>query len=159
MSVEFPIPKPDGRQSVTAQALQRGVLRHLVAHGLFGLPEFSLVSGRRADIIALDGKGQVTIIEIKSSVIDFRTDTKWPEYRAYCDRLIFAVSLDFPIEILPDEVGILVGDAFGAEMIRQPPVHALPAATRKALTLRFARAAAGRLTALYDPDMRPAIDW
>ncbi|MGU3495207.1 MmcB family DNA repair protein [Xanthobacteraceae bacterium A53D] len=159
MVVSQPVPKPDGRQSATALALQRGVTRFLVAHGLFGLPEFSLVSGRRADILALDAKGIVTIIEIKSSVIDFRTDAKWPEYRAFCDRLLFAVPLDFPAEILPDEVGILIGDAFGAEMVREPPLHPLPAATRKALTLRFARAAAGRLAGLYDPDLRPAMDW
>lgn len=154
-----PSPRPDGRQSPTALAVQRGVLRFLSAHGQFGLPEFSLASGRRADILALDAKGTVTIIEIKSSAIDFRTDGKWPEYRAYCDRLLFAVPLDFPAEILPDEVGLLVGDAFGAEMLRPPPVHPLPAATRKALTLRFARAAAGRLAALHDPDLRPALDW
>ncbi|WP_341988174.1 MmcB family DNA repair protein [Azorhizobium sp. AG788] len=154
-----PVPRPDGRQSPTAQALQRGVLRYLVAHGLFGLPELSLASGRRADLIAIDPKGAITIVEIKSSVVDFRTDGKWPDYRLYCDRLLFAVPLDFPVDILPSEVGILVGDAFGAELLRAPPVHPLPPATRKAVTLRFARAAAGRLAGLYDPDLRPALDW
>ncbi len=149
-----PALRSDGRQSPTALALQRGVLRHLAALGLLGIPEFCLASGRRADIAALDVKGEITIIEIKSSIADFRTDQKWPEYRLYCDRLCFAVKPDFPLEILPDDVGILVGDAFGAELIRPPPLHALPAATRKALLIRLARAGAGRLALLYDPELR-----
>lgn len=149
----LPEPRPDGRQSDTARAVQRGVLRHLALAGCSGLPEFSLVSGRRADILAIDPKGEITIVEIKSSVVDFRTDAKWPEYRAFCDRLMFAVPLDFPHEILPEETGLLVADAFGAACLRPAPHHPLPAATRKALTLRFARAAAMRLAVLYDPDL------
>ncbi|WP_234051111.1 MULTISPECIES: MmcB family DNA repair protein [unclassified Xanthobacter] len=148
-----PQPREDGRQSPTARTVQRGVLRHLAARGVVGVTEFSLVSGRRADILALDGKGEISIIEIKSSVQDFRTDGKWPEYRAFCDRLLFAVPLDFPTEILPGEAGLLVADAFGAELLREAPRHPLPAATRKALTLRLARTAANRLAALYDPDL------
>lgn len=159
MSRPDPVPRPDGRQSPTALAVQRGVLRYLAAHGQSGLPELSLASGRRADVIAIDAKGAITIVEIKSSVVDFRTDAKWPEYRLYCDRLLFAVPLDFPVEILPEDVGILVADGFGAELLRPPPLHALAPATRKALTLRFARTAAGRLAGLYDPDLRPALDW
>lgn len=153
-----PVPKPDGRQSPTALALQRGVLRHFAALGLMGIPEFSLASGRRADIAALDAKGEISIVEIKSSVADFRADAKWPDYRAYCDRLLFAVNVDFPVEILPDAVGILVADAFGAHMLRPPPLHALPAATRKTLLIRLARAASARLAALHDPDLRPYSD-
>ncbi|MEP9377058.1 MmcB family DNA repair protein [Aquabacter sp. CN5-332] len=149
-----PALKIDGRQSPTALALQRGVLRHLAALGLMGIPEFCLASGRRADITAIDLKGEITIIEIKSSVTDFRTDVKWPEYRFHCDRLFFAVTPDFPTEILPDDVGILVGDAFGAEMLRPAPAHPLPAATRKAMLIRLARAGAGRLSLLYDPELR-----
>lgn len=146
-------PKEDGRQSPTARTVQRGVLRHLIARGMVGVTEFCLVSGRRADILALDPRGEISIIEIKSSVQDFRTDGKWPEYRAFCDRLLFAVPLGFPVEILPQEAGLLVADAFGAELLRDAPRHALPAATRKALTLRLARTAANRLAALYDPDL------
>jgi len=145
--------KEDGRQSPTARSVQRGVLRHLAAHGLVGVTEFSLVSGRRADIIALDAKGDISIIEIKSSLQDFRSDGKWPEYRAFCDRLLFAVPLDFPAEILPADAGLLVADPFGAELLRDAPRHPLPPATRKALTLRLARTAANRLSALYDPDL------
>lgn len=149
----LPEPRPDGRQSETARAVQRGVLRHLALSGLIGIPEFSLVTGRRADILALGSKGELTIVEIKSSVNDFRTDSKWPEYRAFCDRLMFAVPLDFPVEILPPDTGLLVADAFGAECLRPAPVHPLPGATRRALTLRFARAAATRLAVLHDPEL------
>ncbi|MEW6122831.1 MAG: MmcB family DNA repair protein [Pseudomonadota bacterium] len=148
-----PVPRADGRQSPGALALQRGVLRHLAALGLTGIPEFCLASGRRADIAALDGKGEITIVEIKSSIADFRADLKWPEYRPWCDRLYFAVAPDFPLEILPDDTGILVGDAFGAETIRPAPLHPVPAATRKALLIRLARAGAGSLSRLYDPDI------
>lgn len=143
---------PDGRQSETARAIQRGALRYLAARGLVGVPEFSLASGRRADIAALDLRGEVWVVEIKSSVTDFRTDRKWAEYRAHCDRLFFAVGPDFPVEILPEDTGILVADAFGAGLVREATLHALAGATRKALTLRFARAAAGRLMGLMDPE-------
>lgn len=149
----LPDPRPDGRQSDTARAVQRGVLRHMAQAGLAAVPEFSLASGRRADVIALSARGEVTIVEIKSSVADFRADAKWPDYRAFCDRLLFAVPLDFPLEILPDDTGLMVADAFGAELLRAAPVHPLAGATRKALTLRFARAAAARLGMLYDPDL------
>lgn len=149
-----PEPRADGRQSPIARAVQRGVLRHLAAHGLAGVTEFILASGRRADILALDGKGGISIIEIKSSVADFRADGKWPQYRAFCDRLLFAVPLDFPREILPQDAGLLVADAFGAELLRAAPVHPLPPATRRALTLRFARSAATRLAALHDPELQ-----
>ncbi|OYZ94301.1 MAG: hypothetical protein B7X99_15300, partial [Rhizobiales bacterium 17-65-6] len=146
------------RQSPTALALQRGVLRHFAALGLIGIPEFCLASGRRADIAALDPKGEVSIVEIKSSVADFRADAKWPDYRLHCDRLYFAVTVDFPLELLPLDVGILVGDAFGAAVIRPAPAHPLPAATRKALLIRLARAGAGRLAALHDPELRGMSD-
>ncbi|MDQ0510966.1 hypothetical protein QOZ99_001862 [Angulomicrobium amanitiforme] len=148
----------DGRQSETARALQRGTLRYLAARGLMGVPEFGLASGRRADIAAIDARGEVWVIEIKSSVIDFRTDRKWVEYRLHCDRLFFAVSPDFPLDILPEETGVLVADQFGAGLIREAPRHPLPGATRKALTLRLARTAAGRLMGLMDPEAMRGIE-
>ncbi|TCK30128.1 hypothetical protein EV667_0214 [Ancylobacter aquaticus] len=143
---------PDGRQSETARGIQRGALRYLGARGLMGVPEFCLASGRRADIAALDMRGEVWVIEIKSSVIDFRTDRKWAEYRQHCDRLFFAVGPDFPLDILPEDTGILVADPFGAGLMREAPHHPMAGATRRALTLRFARAAAGRLMGLMDPE-------
>ncbi len=149
----LPVPPPDGRQSAVALSVQRGVMRHLSALGQAVLPEFPLASGRRADLVAIDGKGQVTIVEIKSSATDFRTDRKWPDYRAYCDFLLFAVPLDFPLALLPDEAGLLVADAFGAECLRAAPHHPLPPATRRAVTLRFGHMAARRLAALHDPEL------
>lgn len=148
----------DGRQSETARAIQRGALRYLAARGLMGVAEFSLASGRRADIAAIDARGEVWVVEIKSSVVDFRTDRKWTDYRPHCDRLFFAVGADFPLDILPEDAGVLVADQFGAGMIREAPHHPMPGATRKALTLRLARTAASRLMGLMDPDVLRGIE-
>lgn len=148
----------DGRQSEMARAIQRGALRYLGARGLVGVPEFSLASGRRADIAAIDMRGEVWVVEIKSSVIDFRTDRKWTDYRFHCDRLFFAVGPDFPLDILPEDTGIMVADQFGAGLIREAPHHPMPGATRKALTLRLARTAAGRLMGLMDPEALRGIE-
>jgi hypothetical protein len=90
-------------------------------------------------------------VEIKSSVADFRADQKWQDYRAHCDRLFFATSLEVPCEIFPPDTGLIVADAFGAEFKCEAPEHRLPAATRKSMMLLFARAAALRLQSLVDP--------
>ncbi|MCK0196926.1 MmcB family DNA repair protein [Ancylobacter sp. 6x-1] len=135
-----------------ALAIRRGAMRLLASAGLTGVPELPLASGRRADIVALDGRGEVWIVEIKSSLADFRADRKWPDYRLHCDRLFFAVAPDFPLAVLPEEVGIILADGFGAAIERQAPHHPMPGATRRALTLRYARAAAARMMALADPD-------
>lgn len=141
----------DGRQSETALAVARGTARLLHAHGFCVVSELPLPSGRRADLVALDGGGQIWIVEIKSSVADFRADQKWPDYRLHCDRLFFATSLGVPCEIFPPDTGLIVADAFGAEFRCEAPEHKLPAATRKAMMLLFARAAAVRLQSLVDP--------
>jgi hypothetical protein len=113
--------------------------------------ELALASGRRTDIVALGPDGTIWIIEIKSSVADFRADAKWPGYRDFCDRFSFAVPEDFPTEILPADAGLVLADGFGAAVVREAPEHRLVGARRKAVTLRFAHAAAGRLHALVDP--------
>ncbi|HEV2629874.1 MAG TPA: MmcB family DNA repair protein [Pseudolabrys sp.] len=141
----------DGRQSETALAVARGTARLLHAHGFSVVSELPLPSGRRADLVALDSAGTVWIVEIKSSIADYRADQKWPDYRAHCDRLFFATSLDVPCEIFPPDCGLIVADAFGAEFKCEAPEHKLPAATRKAMMLSFARAAALRLQSLIDP--------
>jgi hypothetical protein len=141
----------DGRQSETALAVARGTARLLHAHGFSVVGELPLPSGRRADLVALDGAGMVWIVEIKSSIADFRADQKWPEYRAHCDRLFFATSLNVPCEIFPPDCGLIVADAFGAEFKCPAPEHKLPAATRKTMMLLFGRAAALRLQSLIDP--------
>ena len=150
MSVPLQVPV-DGRQSQTALAVGRGTARLLHAHGFSVISELPLPSGRRADLVALDGGGQVWIVEIKSSVADFRADQKWQDYRLHCDRLFFATSLEVPCEIFPPDTGLIVADAFGAEFRCDAPEHRLPAATRKAMMLLFARAAALRLQSLIDP--------
>lgn len=141
----------DGRQSETALAVGRGAARLLHRHGFCMVSELGLPSGRRADLVALDSGGEIWIVEIKSSVADFRADQKWRDYRAHCDRLYFATSMDVPCEIFPPDTGLIVADAFGAEFKCQAPEHRLPAATRKSMMLLFARAAALRLQSLADP--------
>jgi hypothetical protein len=145
----------DGRQSPVAAGVQRGVRRLFAQLGHATLPEFSLANGRRADLIALAPDGLLTIVEIKSSVSDFRTDRKWPEYRDFCDRFYFAVPETLPLEILPPDRGLILADSFGAAIVRDAEPHPLAGARRKAVTLRFARAAATLLHALADPEMIP----
>ena len=93
----------DGRQSPTALAVARGTARLLYSLGLSTVAELVLASGRRADLVALSGDGELWIVEVKSSIEDFRADRKWPEYRLHCDRLFFATSLEVPLEIFPPE--------------------------------------------------------
>ena len=113
--------------------------------------ELPLPSGRRADLVALGAGGEIVIVEIKSSVADLRGDQKWIEYRRYCDRLYFATTDDVPAETFPSDAGLIVADAFGAAIVKDAPVHRLAAATRRAVMLCFAHAAALRLQALSDP--------
>ncbi len=141
----------DGRQSETAAAIQRGTGRMLREAGFAWIPELPLVTGRRVDILAVNKTGLISVIEIKSSVADFRADHKWHEYREFCDRLYFAVTPDLPQEILPEETGLIVADAYGAEVLKEAPEHKVSAARRKAVLLRFARAAALRLQGVHDP--------
>ena len=145
-------PPVDGRQSDTALAIARGTMRLLHAHGFSVVSELPLASGRRADLVALDGKGEVWIVEIKSSIADFRADQKWMDYRLHCDRLFFATCQDVPCDIFPPDTGLIVADAFGASFVCEAPEHRLPAATRKSIMLAFGRAAALRLQALIDPN-------
>ncbi|QLP98668.1 MAG: MmcB family DNA repair protein [Rhodoblastus sp.] len=140
----------DGRQSETALLVARGARRMLRAMGFVTLPEVALPSGRRADLMALGEDGEILIVEIKSSVADFRVDRKWPDYRAHCDRLFFAIPPDLDPAIMPGDAGLMVADGFGAEVLRDAPTHKLAPATRRALTLRFAGLAADRLHALGD---------
>lgn len=142
--------KPDGRQSETALAIQRGLARLLRAHDFALLTEFTLASGRRADVIGLAPDGLVWIIEIKSSPEDFHADSKWPEYREFCDRFSFAIPAHMDQALMPEEAGLIVADQWGAEILRAASEHALHASRRKALTQSFARTAALRLQALWE---------
>jgi hypothetical protein len=142
----------DGRQSETALAIARGTARLLHTFGRCVVSELPLPSGRRADLVALDASGEIWIVEIKSSVADFRADQKWQDYRAHCDRLFFATCTDVPCEIFPPDTGLIVADVYGGQVMCEAPEHRLPAATRKSMMLLFARAAAQRLQALGDPN-------
>ncbi len=140
-------PLVDGRQSERAMIVRRGVQRLLAEMGAHVIPELSLATGRRADLVALTRQGDFWIIEIKSSVQDFMTDRKWPDYRLHSDRFFFASHPDVPTEIFPAECGFILSDGYGAEMLREAPEHRMAGATRRAMMLRFARAGAARLLA------------
>jgi hypothetical protein len=145
------MPPPDGRQSQTALAVARGTSRWLGSLGFSCISELPLPSGRRADLVALNGRGDLWIVEIKSSGEDLRADHKWQDYRAHCDRLFFAFPQDLPCEIFPAETGLIVADAYGAHLHCEAPEHRLPAPTRKLMTVRFGMAAAQRINRLIDP--------
>jgi hypothetical protein len=145
------VPPQDRRQSETALAVARGTARLLRSLGFTSVAELPLPSGRRADLVALNERGEIWIVEIKSSVEDLRADHKWEDYRAHCDRLFFAFTQDLSCEIFPKDTGLIVADAYGAHLHCEAPEHRLPAPTRKLITVRFAMAAAQRISRLIDP--------
>jgi hypothetical protein len=145
------VPPPDGRQSETALAVARGTSRLLHSLGFACISELSLPSGRRADLVALNGRGEIWIVEIKSSVEDLRADHKWEDYRAHCDRLFFAFTQEMSCDLFPKDTGLIVADAYGAHLVCDAPEHRLPAPTRKLMTVRFAMTAAQRISRLVDP--------
>ena len=134
-----------------AAAILRGTQRLLRSLNFESLSEVPLANGRRADILAVGRDGEIWIVEIKSSIADFRADQKWPEYRAHCDRLFFAFTSDLNCDIFPTDTGLIVADAYGAHMHCPAPEHRLAAPTRKLMTVRFAIAAAQRFNRLVDP--------
>jgi hypothetical protein len=152
-TASVPLAPAEFQQHETAAAIRRGSLRLLHALGLTAVAELPLGSGRRADLVALDAGAEIWIVEIKSCVADFRTDRKWQEYRLYCDRLLFAVAPEFPAAILPADAGLIVADAYGGTLVREATSHPLAAGRRKAMLVRFARAAAARLAAVHDPGL------
>jgi hypothetical protein len=151
MLMTAPATPCDGRQSPVALAVSRGVQRLFLALGLASVSELPLASGRRADLVALGGDGEIWIVEVKSSVEDFRSDRKWRDYRLHCDRLFFATAAHVPAAIFPEDAGLILADGFGAAVVRQAAEHRLHPATRRSMLLCFARAAALRLQGLADP--------
>lgn len=152
MNLAKPIAVPvDGRQSETALAVARGTARLLISLGFCCVSELPLASGRRADLVALGRNGEIWIVEVKSSVADFRADQKWMDYRLHCDRLFFATTAEVPCEIFPPDTGLIVADNFGAAFVCEAPEHKLHPSTRKSMTLAIARAASLRLQSLIDP--------
>jgi len=139
------------RNTQPCENITRGVCRLLCEMGQQVLCEFRLTSSRRVDILAIDRTGRFTIVEVKSSLSDFRGDHKWPEYIPYCDCFYFAVNTDFPNDALPTEHGLIVADRYDAIIHRTGGAHPMNPQRRRAQTLRFARTAAGRLQRRLDP--------
>jgi hypothetical protein len=135
------------------QRLARGVCRHLRSLDFACVEEFTPERGLRVDVMALGPKGELWVVECKSSRADFTSDAKWQGYLDWCDRYFWAVDGDFPCGLLPEGTGLILADAYDAEIQRMPETHKLPAARRRALTQRFARAAALRLHLARDPEL------
>jgi hypothetical protein len=133
------------------QILARGVCRHLRQYDFLTLEEFVPISGLRVDVMALGPKGEIWVVECKSSRADFQADHKWQGYLEWCDRYFWAVDADFPTELLPSGTGLLLADGYDAEIQIMAPEDKLPPARRKKLTLKFARNAAERLRVYRDP--------
>ena len=134
------------------QLIARGTCRALTQMGFVTVEEFVPTRGLRVDVMALGPKGELWIVECKSSRADFMSDFKWQGYLDWCDRFFWAVDPDFPTELLPDQTGLILADAYDGEVIRMAPEDKLPGARRKVLIQKFATHAARRLHALRDPD-------
>jgi hypothetical protein len=147
---------PHDAPPVGAALIARGACRALEEWDYACLREFPLPNQRRADILALGATGELVIVEVKSSIADFRADNKWSHYRDFSDRLYFAVASGFPQALIPEECGLMVADAFGAALLRDGTATPLSAARRRALTLRFGRVAARRLQRSLDAAATPS---
>src|SRR5258708_19515421 len=137
-TISPPIAPVDRRQSPTALAVSRGTQRLLVTLGLSCVAELPLMSGGRADLVALGGDGEIWIVEIKSSIEDFRADQKWADYRMHCDRLFFATAEHVPLDIFPTDAGLILADGYEAELVRLPPEPRLPPTHHYIVTPSFA---------------------
>ena len=133
------------------QRLARGVSRHLLTHGYVSIEEFVPSRGLRVDVMGLGPKGEIWVIECKSSRADYQSDSKWQGYLEWCDRFFWAVDTEFPINLLPTKTGLIVADAYDAEIIRMGPESKLAPTRRKKMIQKFAVDAARRLQTLRDP--------
>jgi hypothetical protein len=141
-----------------AAEVARGVTRLLCRRDVFAMCEVPLPNGRRADMMAIDAKGCLTIVEIKVAKADLVGDCKWTDYLDYCDRFYWAVppvlsTILAEDRYLPGEAGLIVADRYDAAVLREPMERPLASARRKAELLRFARRAARRLSAQIDPSL------
>jgi hypothetical protein len=133
------------------QILARGVCRHLLQHGFATVEELVPAPGLRVDVMALGSKGEIWIVECKSSRVDFTSDRKWQNYLEWADRFFWAVDADFPVELLPEGTGLIIADGYDAEILRIGPAAPLAGARRKVMVQKFARHAALRLQGYRDP--------
>ena len=133
------------------QRLARGVCRALRQFDFVAVEELVPAPGLRVDVMALGPKGEIWVIECKSSRTDYLTDQKWQGYLEWCDRFFWAVDQDFPTDLLPEGTGLIIADAYDAEILRMGPETPLAGARRKVMLQKFARHAASRLHAFRDP--------
>ena len=164
MSLDAQTPVPDAASApapplpgLPGQRLARGVCRALRSFDFVAVEELMPTPGLRVDVMALGPKGEVWVVECKSGRADFRTDQKWQFYLDWCDRFFWAVDADFPTELLPEGSGLILADAYDAEILRMGPETPLAPARRKLLVTKFARHAASRLQALRDPALSGLI--
>lgn len=143
--------QPDTQDLTPGQLLARGTCRMLRSHDFVCIEELTLASNLRVDVMALGPKGEIWVVECKSGLADFQSDSKWQGYLEWCDRFFWAVDSDFPVDRLPDDTGLILADGYYGELVRMGPKTPLAGARRKALTLRIARHAMRRLQALRDP--------
>jgi len=140
------------------QILARGVCRLLASHGFATVEEFVPDRGLRMDVMALGPKGELWVVECKSSRADFQSDSKWQGYLEWADRYFWAVDSEFPTDLLPAESGLIIADGYGGEILRMPEATKLAAARRSKLTRKFAFHAARRLQTLRDPKLSGLLD-
>jgi hypothetical protein len=145
-------------QMMPGQILARGVCRLLASHGFATVEEFVPDRGLRMDVMALGPKGELWVVECKSSRADFQSDSKWQGYLEWADRYFWAVDSEFPTDLLPAESGLIIADGYGGEIPRTPEATKLAAARRSKLTRKFAFHAARRLQALRDPKLSGLLD-
>lgn len=144
---------PDDKILPAGQVLARGAARLLSGYGFSSVEELVPARGLRVDLMGLGGQGDIWIIECKSSRADFQSDGKWAGYLEWCDRFFWAVTADFPTELLPEDTGLIIADGYGGEIIRMGDESRLSAARRKRVTRIFAHTAARRLQRLCDPNI------
>lgn len=153
----------EAHAAMCAADVTRGVTRMLLRHDLVAMAEVPLDGGRRADLMALDSRGGIVIVEIKVSRADLLGDGKWTDYLAHCDRYFWAVPAGFDVSpldgaaFLPERTGIIVADRYDATIIRPAHSNPLSAAARKRSMLGFGRRAARRLILSIDPDAEAQI--
>jgi hypothetical protein len=156
---ESPAPDCFADAPLIAQDVARGVTRLFFRGDIYALCEVPLPNGRRADMMAIDARGQLIIVEIKVSRADLMADNKWVDYLDYCDLFYWAVPTGFALSPFDQDgfgagcAGLIVADRYDAEVLRAAPCRPLAAARRKAETLRFARRAARRLAGDLDPGL------
>ena len=144
------------RDMKPGQLLARGVCRHLLALDFVTVEELTPSRGLRVDVMALGPKDEIWVVECKSSRADYASDAKWQGYLEWCDRYFWAVDEAFPTDLLPLDTGLIIADAYDAEIIRLGPEARLAPARRKVMMRKFARHAALRLQATRDPDVSGA---